>query len=43
MFSHIDGKLSDYNIFEYAIRSASLEEVFIEIGEKEKLGKNLNE
>lgn len=38
MFLTIDTNLEELNINQYSIRSASLEEVFIEIGEREKLG-----
>jgi len=39
MFKNIDANLASLNIAEYSIRSASLEEVFIDIGEREKEGK----
>jgi len=38
MFKNIDANLESLNIAEYSIRSASLEEVFIDIGEREKMG-----
>jgi len=38
MFKNVDANLESLNIQQYSIRSASLEEVFIDIGEREKLG-----
>jgi len=38
MFKNIDANMESLNIAQYSIRSASLEEVFIDIGEREKLG-----
>ena len=36
MFKNVDANLDRLNISQYSIRSASLEEVFIDIGEREK-------
>jgi len=36
MFTNVDANLESLNISQYCIRSASLEEVFIDIGEREK-------
>ena len=36
MFINVDANLESLNISQYCIRSASLEEVFIDIGEREK-------
>ena len=38
MFKNVDANMESLNIAQYSIRSASLEEVFIDIGEREKLG-----
>ena len=38
MFKNVDANLESLNISQYSIRSASLEEVFINIGERERLG-----
>ena len=40
MFKYVDANMKSLNIAQYSIRSASLEEVFIDIGEREKLGKS---
>lgn len=37
MFKYVDANMKSLNIEQYTIRSASLEEVFIDIGEREKL------
>ena len=39
MFKDVDANMTSLNIAQYSIRSASLEEVFIDIGQREKLGK----
>jgi hypothetical protein len=38
LFKNVDANMSELNIAEYSIRSSSLEEVFIDIGEREKQG-----
>ena len=40
IFTNVDANLESLNILQYSIRSSSLEEVFIDIGEREK--QNLN-